>query len=237
MKWDTRTVALVAGTVVVLLLTVLGAAVGVGWRLEDRDFGLAGPPMPAPAPSPPERPDAAQGMSPNMDSAMDWGWIEVLGLVLFGVLAALALWWLWRWLRRRDPARRAPLREVRTTAGEVAEPDLPVLRRGVSAARRFLAQIPRASDAVIAAWLALEEAATESGVRRAPSQTPTEFTVAVLQRTPADPEATTELLALYHRARFSTGPIGADDVALASRCLARLAASWDVPAATDAPTS
>src|SRR5680860_1161507 len=105
------------------------------------------------------------------------------------------------------------------------------LRRGVAEARRFLAEIAGPSDAVIAAWLALEDAASASGVRRAPSQTPTEFTLAVLDRTNADPDATAELLALYHRARFSGHPIEAADVARASRCFGRLAASWDALAA------
>jgi hypothetical protein len=101
-----------------------------------------------------------------------------------------------------------------------------VLLRGVEAARLSLASIAEPTDAVIAAWLSLEDAAAESGVRRHPAQTPTEFTLGVLTATKADADATRELLALYHLARFSTHPVTAEDVERASRCLGAIAASW-----------
>src|SRR5699024_7315729 len=68
-----------------------------------------------------------------------------------------------------------------TTVSEVApEPDLPALRRGVAAARTVLGTDAAPDDAIIAAWLELEAAAASSGVHRAPSDTPTELTTAVL---------------------------------------------------------
>ena len=90
-------------------------------------------------------------------------------------------------------------------------------------------------DAVIAAWLSLEDAAAESGVRRHPAQTPTEFTLAILRSTRADADATRELLALYHLARFSTHPVTADHVERAWRCLGAIAESWVAARAAGAP--
>lgn len=226
MRADIRTVVLAGGAVAVLLLAVLGAAAGGSWELEERNFGGTvdrPPPTLPPAPTPAPL-DAAPTTG---DSSLDWSWVGAVGVTLAVVLAGLALWWSWRRLRRHGVPRRPPVHDSQAVPTAAVEPELPVLRRGVTAAQQFLAEIPGPSDAVIAAWVALEDAATASGVRRAPSQTPTEFTVAVLDRTDADPAATAELLALYHRARFSGQPIGAGDVARAARCLGRLAASWD----------
>ena len=52
----------------------------------------------------------------------------------------------------------------------------------------------------------------DSGVRRDPASTPTEFVVQVLDRTAADRSATRSLLAAYERARFSGLPITGEDV-------------------------
>src|SRR5690606_41353297 len=105
---------------------------------------------------------------------------------------------------------------------QAALPDSVGQRGGVAAAwaRRVEHRAP--SDAIQAAWVAVEQAAGRSGVERAPSATPTEFTVAVLDRTKVDPSAIRTLLGLYHRARFSTHPATDDDVALARECLTRL---------------
>lgn len=221
----------------VVVLVVLAAAWGGSWEIEPRDLDLAwldwlqlptAEPLQGTLPEPVAGADA-------IDASGDGGWLgAALGVAVrvAGALVALALvaWLvrgLWRWFRYRD----APRRRAEPASGAVGvradEPDLPVLRRGVAEARRFLADVDRPVDAVVAAWLALEEAAGSSGVHRSPAQTPTEFTVAVLERTSADAGTTAELLALYHRARFSRQPIGPDDVARASRCLERLAADWD----------
>lgn len=224
MRASTRPVAALASAVVVLALVVLGAAVGGSWELEHRDFGTPGEgespeatPMPPPAPFELDIPEGRP---------LDLGWLDALVRILLVVAALLALWWAWQLLRDRLAETRS---DVRAGAGGIAadnEPELPVLRRGVAEAQRHLDKIVDAGDAVIAAWLALEDAARESGVRRVPAQTPTEFTLAVLERTSADPDATRELLGLYHRARFSDQPVGEVEVAHAKDCLARLAAGW-----------
>lgn len=232
MRGSTWNVGLVAVAAGVLVLTVLGAAVGGSWQLEERSFASLGAPSPAesPPPPPPVRIDPAH--SPE-GLSLSWGWLPTVGAVLLAALVPLAVWWLWLWIRQRTGSPRPVLRDVRTAAARGDEPDLPALRRGVAAARRSLAEIPQPADAVIAAWLALEDAAAASGTARAPSQTPTEFTKAVLDRTDADPEAATDLLALYQSARFSGHPISASEVARAQRCLTRIAASWDALAAAE----
>lgn len=224
----------------VMVFAVLASALGGPWELEERnfDFGFNWP-------DPPELllPDIEADFDADepteRDDVINLRWLgPVLGVLLrVAVVLAVAgavAWvvrWVWMRFRYRQAPRPRPEPVAGVAAAVVVEPQLPVLRRGVADAQRFLTEIDRPLDAVIAAWLALEDAAESSGVRRSPAQTPTEFTVAVLDRTSADADATTELLGLYHRARFSSEPIDREDVARASACLTRLAASWEQVAA------
>jgi hypothetical protein len=79
-----------------------------------------------------------------------------------------------------------------------------VLLRGTRSALERLRQRTGGppSDAVQRAWLALEEAAAESGTRRRPEQTSTEFTGTLLADHEVDPTALATLRGLYQRARF-----------------------------------
>ncbi len=142
--------------------------------------------------------------------------VVVLVLVLVAVLVLLLQF---RWLRR----------DRKLWVGAVVDEDgtsMPVrLRRAAERARSELAA--RASgppdDAVIAAWLTLEQATEAEGVGRAPHQTPTEFTAALLGRYTTDEPALDELRALYQRARFGTpGEVGERDVQDARTALDRI---------------
>lgn len=240
LRWDAPREVVGAASALVVLV-VLGSAWGGSWELEHRDYDFGWLDRPTQE-ALPESDLEPFDLPEETGSGTDLSWlgpvlgvvVRVVALTVAVVVVAWALRRLWSRFRYRDAPRRRPDPVGGAVAVAVEEPDLPVLRRGVVEARRYLTEIDRPVDAVVAAWLALEDAAGSSGVRRMPAQTPTEFTVAVLERTSADAEATTELLALYHRARFSRQPIGADEVALASRCLARLAASWDAVAVNDA---
>lgn len=226
MGYTRRPIAVVGSVVVVLALVVVAAAVGGNWELEARDWGAPGEVEPVEA-EPPQLPPPITIDVPGAEPR-DWGWLEVVVRVLLAIGALLGVWWAWQLLR--DRLAEGSVSDGGAGAGAVAtdnEPELPVLRRGVVEAQRHLDRIGRADDAVIAAWLALEEAAGDSGVRRGAAQTPTEFTLAVLARTSADPRATHDLLGLYHRARFSDQPVREGEVAAARACLGRLAESWD----------
>jgi hypothetical protein len=106
-----------------------------------------------------------------------------------------------------------------------------VLLRGARRAAQLLRQRPGGppADAVQQAWLALEEAAADSGTARRPDQTATEFTAAVLAAHEVDIGALDTLRDLYHRARFAAPGAVTDadaDIALAAldRIIASLAA-------------
>lgn len=106
------------------------------------------------------------------------------------------------------------------------------LLEGLDHAGRALRGDLPPGDAVVAAWLALERAAGRGGIPRGASQTATEFTLALLDRTPADPGAARTLLGLYHRARFSDHEVRPADVAAARAALEVLARALPQPART-----
>ncbi|WP_154793105.1 DUF4129 domain-containing protein [Occultella kanbiaonis] len=214
----------------VCLFAVLAATAVGPWEITERwqvDVPTAEPPSVTGSEQQPT-PDPTPTMPAFLEDlpVPDLSWLGlVAGLVAAVVVIALLMRYL-AYLRR--PLEDEADAQSRLVGGEVAdaEPELPVLEQGVSAALKHLDQIREPRDAIVAAWLALEDAAARSGVVRAPAQTPTEFTAGVLDRTEADPHATATLLRLYHRARFSTAPVTADDVTTASTCLADLARSW-----------
>jgi len=84
------------------------------------------------------------------------------------------------------------------------------------------------SDRVIAAWLSLEQAATETGTERQPHETPTEFVGAVLAGHDVNPEALDDLRRLYGRARFGRAGVMTDaDAEAAGDALDRIIADLE----------
>lgn len=121
--------------------------------------------------------------------------------LLFGLATAILLLGTIR-LRRR---RRTTVVVSDDAQGlSVDGPDVALLLRG---ARSALLRLRRREggppgDAVQEAWLALEQAAEESGTARRPEQTSTEFTTALLAAHQVDRAALDTLRGLYQRARF-----------------------------------
>lgn len=215
-------VVLAAGTVGVV--AVLAAGSGGAWSITDR-FGLWGgntPTVTSRATPPAQSPMPLPSRPPVAPHSASWLGPVLWALLVLVVLAVAFLVW------RRLPRHRGR-HEVTalgaSASGQAGEPSAPVLREGVGTARSLLDQVADPTDAVLAAWVALEQAAERSGVPRRPADTPTEFTVEVLAATPADRRAVTTLLGLYHRARFG-GQVGPEAVVEARRCLDALASSF-----------
>jgi hypothetical protein len=156
-------------------------------------------------------------------------WVGVLALVviLVGVAALL-----WRWFsRRRLPAapglHGASVEATRVVPVEPEpEPEPEALLTGIELALRELDEDRDPADAVVRAWLGLQETAEESGIVRQPAETPTEFTSRIMSRAFADDRAVQTLLRLYLRTRFGNHPVTANDVAAVHDALERLLANW-----------
>jgi hypothetical protein len=154
-------------------------------------------------------------------------WFYLLIMLVLGLLVAIGLGVLVRWVRRVLANRIPPDVDAADPdvelGGDVQDNATPALREGVRRAAQVLEDEVPPGDAVIAAWVALEASAERSGLVRDRAQTASEFTVEVLDSTRADPVATRELLELYLAARYSDHVLTPHDVEAARASLAAIA--------------
>lgn len=165
-------------------------------------------------------------------------WVVIPLAVLAATLVAYLLYRFVRRLRRAWQPETDADETGPATTGEVLagglEVDVAELATAVERAEATLSRFAEPGDAVIAAWVVLEDEAGRQGVGRTPAQTPTEFTSALLAHTAAPDDAVATLRGLYQRARFTAHPVSAEDVRLARATLGRIAAALDAASATAA---
>ncbi|GAA0215782.1 hypothetical protein GCM10010492_12010 [Saccharothrix mutabilis subsp. mutabilis] len=152
--------------------------------------------------------------------------LVVLVLILMTVVVIIGLLSVLRLPKRR---KRRGTGAVGETADDVYVRVPELLVRG---AREALEDLSRRTggpprDAVVFAWLRLEEAAADSGVERLPHQTATEFTGGLLARFAVDEEATDRLRRAYQRARFGTAEVTEDDARVAREALEHIVRDLD----------
>lgn len=139
--------------------------------------------------------DLANPLKP-VTPALDWLMVgfAVLGLVIFVKVI--------QWLLRRDWEQSgAPEDDERLD-------DLDLLLRATSEQARTVALSEGAPrNVVVRAWVALEDAASASGLARDPAETAAEFTRRFLGVWDVDEGLTLELAELYREARFSRHPV------------------------------
>ncbi|HEX5994520.1 MAG TPA: DUF4129 domain-containing protein [Jiangellales bacterium] len=157
-----------------------------------------------------------------------------VGMVLYTVVVGIAgvamgfviMVWVVRWLLSRERGKRGP-------PGPDPKITVAALRDAAELAV-FEAEAARpgaASDAVIACWVILEQAAGSAGTPRRAPQTPTEFTAAVLADHHADREALASLLQLYHEARFGAAVLPDEAASTAAAALRTISGSLAAAAA------
>ncbi|WP_275003569.1 DUF4129 domain-containing protein [Promicromonospora iranensis] len=223
-------------TITALLITVvvLGAATATPWRFNPPHLPTPELSMPA---QPPPSPDTSRSpMDQPVDAGAENPWIGLVIAILIGLLVLALLTAVARRLlalrRQRTDITPDNLTGGTATGNPGDAVDLPELQDAVTRALAHLDGHARPRDAVVAAWVALEEAAARAGAHRDPAQTPTEFAGTVLAATPAPPPAVARLRTLYQRARFTDRPIDRTAVAQAREALADIARSLDI----DEPT-
>ncbi len=227
-------VVLLAG--IVVLVTVLAGPFAPRWHDAPRWLAFDGV-LPTPLPGPTGPPQQAGS---NQASLHAPAWVgeaaRGLAIAALAVLALLLLRYVYRLVKQRlgavdtgGPGDEPAGGQVLDGLDDVTQA---ALQEGYLDAGRALRDELPPGDAVIAAWLALEHAAGRGGLEREPAATATEFTLALLDRTPADPAAARTLLRLYHRARFSDHEVRPADVAAARAALGVLAAALSAQAGT-----
>ena len=185
-------------------------------------------PVPLPVPSlPPQSTPLPGNTAPQATfHGLDW-----LGPTLAAIALAVLLFFVGRWVFRLVK-ELASTRLARVPPADRIDAGLPVdgpsltpqeVTDAVQEALRRLDAAPTPTDAVIAAWLALEEAAARHDLARDPAQTPTEFTAGLLDRSTVPAADTIELRTLYLRARFSSIPPNVADVFQARTSLEHIA--------------
>lgn len=218
-------VAVVVTTVLVLLI-VAGAALTGGWSTHPAPVPIASiepiPTLTEPSAEPTPEEPVPQPPNQTVQRALTTVLAAAGALLAAFLVYRIALWvrrTLLPWLaaQRDRPAPVAPGADLQLDAVPLTE-----LRSATAHAETLLRNGGCSPDAIIAAWLALEEAAGRSGATRAPAQTPTEFTVEVLAATPATPAAVTELLGLFHLARFARTEMTAAHITAATAALRQL---------------
>jgi HAMP domain-containing protein len=163
------------------------------------------------------------------------GTVALWTVVTIVVLGAAFLFWRW-WEGR--PSRAARSRHavavqaaaaVTSAPGVEPEPDVPVLRTGIERALELLDEQREPGDAIVRAWLGLQETAEQAGIVRQPAETPTEFTARIMGRAFGDDRAIATLLRLYLRTRFGDRPVTTDDVDAVRAALTELIRTWPAP--------
>lgn len=167
------------------------------------------------------------------------GWIGIVVLALIALALAVLLWRWWGG-RRLPPAPRLTGASVGTATQPVPvptpEPEPEQLLTGIELALVALDEGREPADAVVRAWLGLQETAEESGIVRRASETPTEFTSRIISGAFADDSAVRTLLRLYLRTRFGDHPVTEQDVSEVREALRKLVSSWQ-PAAGAQPSA
>lgn len=221
-------VVIVAG----ILLQGVPTFTGIRWV---PDFAQQPSHSAAPPTQPAEQNPAASPQPASHPFVLDGTPILWLAIAALVIIAGLLIG---RALRRRRERRVLPIDGARVIgaveppeAEPPTEPEAPALQRGFDRALATLETEREPRDAIERAWLGLQEAAEESGVRRLAAETPAEFTARVLTRVHTDESAVRALLGVYVRVRFGDGPVTDSDRALALDSLRRLADSWSDPAA------
>jgi hypothetical protein len=172
---------------------------------------------------------------PHHGTSLPW-WVGAIVVVLLALALAFGLWrW---WGAHRLPAAplspRPAVAATQALAAPEPEPEPEALLSGIALALSVLDEQREPGDAVVRAWLGLEQTAEESGIVRRPSETPTEFTSRILRGAFAEDAALRTLLRLYLRSRFGDHPVTAADVSEVRDALQQLLASWRPAGATPA---
>ncbi|GAB3952060.1 hypothetical protein GCM10029976_089610 [Kribbella albertanoniae] len=158
--------------------------------------------------------DSTDGPRISSDPMPDWfdGLLNV-ALVMLAVLVGLAVVWaLYAGVRmQRDKSAVAEGERVRT-------------ERLAEAVATSLAQVDHGTpdDAVIACWVALEQAAAAADLNRRPAETSTEFTARVFSTATVSRDDLDALADLYREARYSTHASSETDRSAARAVLHRL---------------
>lgn len=228
-----RRFAAVGGVIGLFLIMMIAAAVQGTPSIElapsEPRGGASMPPMTQETPMPTMAPIPENPASETIGAIIGFiflvlGLIAVI-LVLLLILRALLRVWHDRPLRTQEGAATSfDLQEQ--GADPAADASAPVIRRGLQGALRAIEERSIPGDAIVAAWVGLEESATDAGLIRGVSETPSEFALRIITRRSGISDAARELLGLYESVRFGGHVAGENDRDAARRALQHIEEGW-----------
>lgn len=165
---------------------------------------------------------------------------RIIGIVFLVLLAAAAVLivalivrtlvraWRDRPLSTQDGTEVEPEHAEHAEHAAPAEPEAaaPALRRGIAGALRTIHVRPVPTDAIIAAWIGLEESAADAGIARGISETSAEFALRIINRRSGITQPARDLLRLYERVRFGGYIADESDRDVARAALHRIEEGW-----------
>ncbi|UJP10787.1 DUF4129 domain-containing protein [Microbacterium sp. KUDC0406] len=218
---------------VALILVMLVSALQGLPRFRQVDWG-DGEPLPEVSQAPPSGTPTPLPQ-PERDDLLATIIAVILAVILCLVVLALVVLLLIVIIRRlRELWRGRPLRqragadldEQPAAAAAPVIVDAVVIRRGIAEAIRVIGGSSDPADAIIAAWVGLEQTAADSGVARAASETPREFTLRIIARRAATEQDVVALVDLYEKVRFGGHSADDGDRRTARTLLERLEEEW-----------
>lgn len=187
------------------------------------------PPVGDQSPMPAETPMPENAASDIIGAIIGFIFLALAAVAVIFVLIILA-----RALARAWRDRPLPAQDGASTAFDLQEPPIdtapeveaPVIRRGIQGALRSIDEGPIPTDAIIAAWVGLEESAADAGMSRGVSETPSEFALRIITRRSGISDVARELLGLYERVRFGGHAADETDREAARIALRRMDEGW-----------
>lgn len=178
--------------------------------------------------------------SPPIEPPVDSPIATIVGAVLATLIIAAALTLAFFGLRQlirvlRRLWRDRPLArqegvptDTLAAGGEVmdVDADAATIRRGIDEAIRAIDARPAPGDSIVAAWVGLEESASDAGTPRAMNETPSEFTARIIGGRSGIASDVRTLLALYESVRFGGHDADEQDRRTAAACLRGVQAAW-----------
>lgn len=170
------------------------------------------------------REDCEPGGGPGTDRRLPEppAWVGMLGDVLVAGIVGFLIVLLARRIRFVRRVRFAGVRVESRHPPEGHDDDDAVDREALAdelAERLVALEGGRPRNAIVAAWIALEEAAARAGVPRDETETPTEFTRRAMAAYHLDEDALGRLADLYREARFSQHQVTEHHIRHARDCL------------------
>ncbi|MDO5662267.1 MAG: DUF4129 domain-containing protein [Brachybacterium sp.] len=220
--------AVAAFATVVIALAALGAGSSTGdvgvFDISGADFQIENDDEPVQGPA--DEPDWSRGETPPARDDAPRGATDLTGTIMMILAAAgsLILLVLVVLVVRRLLEMRRPREAPEPPVEESEAMRVQDVQIALEEARGTLRTEQLPADAIVRAWLTLEDAVRSAGVARRPNQTTSEYVVRVLADVDLDERDLADFADLYRRSLFDAEPVGETDRERAGQLLDRLAA-------------